>query len=303
MLVNFLADDPENQITVLDDLSSGHLENVGESPRIRFVQGRIDSDEDLDKVFDVRIDDVFHMAANFANQNSVEYPQRDLQVNGMGTLKILSRAAEQKVRRVIYASSSCVYGDRGVPLSEEMRDYSLDTPYGITKLLGERYMAFFHRHHDLPVVILRFFNVYGPNEYPGRYRNVIANFLHKAMNDDVIEITGTGEETRDFNFTDDTVRGILLAAETEAATGETFNIASGRETRIRDLVGVILDITGSRSEVVFRPRRTWDSVTRRVAAVEKAEMILGYRPEIRLEDGLARYWKWLKNQDIRKCKW
>jgi UDP-glucose 4-epimerase len=302
-LVNRLLEDPDNDIIVLDDLSSGHLENLPVSTRIRFIQGRVDSEEDLDRVFEAPVEDIYHLAANFANQNSVDFPQRDLQVNGMGTLKLLQRATKHKLRRLVYASSSCVYGHRVEPLSETLREFSLDTPYAITKLLGEHYMHFFHRHHGLPIVILRFFNVYGPNERPGRYRNVIANFLFKAMRGETITITGTGEETRDFNFVEDTVRAILMAARSESSVGHVFNIASGRETKILDMVRMILDITGSHSRTVFAPKRDWDSVFRRVASVDKAREFLGFQAEISLEEGLARYRDWLIQQDERTFAW
>ncbi len=302
-LVNRLAETAHHKIVVLDNLSSGHVENIRPAGNVEFIQGSVESDEDLHRAFEHKPEVIFHLAANFANQNSVDFPQRDLQVNGMGTLKLLLRATEHKIKRFVYSSSSCVYGNRGEPLSEKCREFSLDTPYGITKLLGEQYVTFFHVHHGLPAVILRYFNVYGPHEYPGRYRNVFANFLFRAMHNEEIPITGTGEETRDFNFVHDTVRGTMLAAETEAAIGKTINIASGRESSIRQAVDIILKITGSKSKVVYKERRNWDTVTRRVAAVEEARQILGYQPEISLEDGLKQYHTWLKQQDLSKCKW
>lgn len=302
-LVNRLAENPDHDITILDNLSSGHADNVKSAPNIQFIQGSVESDEDLDLIFSKPIETIFHLAANFANQNSVDFPQRDLQVNGMGTLKLLLRAADHHVQRFIYSSSSCVYGNRDEPLSEKNREYSLDTPYAITKLLGERYVNFFSMHHKLPAVILRYFNVYGPHEFPGRYRNVIANFFLKAMRNEEITITGTGEETRDFNFVQDTVRATILASESDAAIGQTMNIASGKETTVNEIVRTILSITGSKSRVVYQPRRDWDSVTRRVAAVDIAKQILNYEPKTKLHDGLMAYYEWLLKQDFSKSKW
>ncbi len=302
-LVNQLADNANNSVIVLDNLSSGHLENIQQRANVHFIQGTVTSEEDLNQAFSYPIEVVFHLAANFANQNSVDFPQRDLQVNGMGTLKLLKLASEFNVKRFVYSSSSCVYGNRNEALSEQNREYSLDTPYAITNLLGERYINFFHMHHKLQAVILRYFNVYGPNEYPGRYRNAMANFFYKASRNEDITITGTGKETRDFNFVEDTVRGTILASQVDAAIGKTINIASGKETDINTIVKHILDITGSKSKVIYQERRDWDTVVRRVAAVKEAKEILGYEPKISVEEGIQKYYEWLKKQNFSKCEW
>ncbi len=302
-LVNRLSQEPDNHVTVLDNLSSGRIENIAQRPNVHFIQGGVESDESLDGVFDKKYELVFHLAANFANQNSVEFPQKDLLVNGMGTLKLLLRCAHTQVRRVIYSSSSCVYGNRNEPLSEQCREFSLDTPYAITKLLGERYFRFFGDHHQIEAVVLRFFNVYGPNEYPGKYRNAIANFFYKAMRGEEITITGTGDETRDFNYCDDTVRAIILASQSTQAVGKILNIASGRETKINDVVRHVLEITGSKSKVKYQTRRSWDTVSRRVAAIDLAKEILNYEPQIKIDEGLRRYYQWLQEQNLNKCEW
>ncbi|MBN1689183.1 MAG: NAD-dependent epimerase/dehydratase family protein [Candidatus Omnitrophica bacterium] len=302
-LANQLSKNPDNRIVVLDNLSSGHVENLKMRKNVRFIQGSVESDEDLNLVWKDKIHAVFHLAANFANQNSVDFPQRDLQINGLGTLKLLLKAVENHVERFIYTSSSCVYGNRREPLAESCREFSLDTPYAITKLLGEQYVHFFVEHHGLKAVILRYFNVYGPNEYPGKYRNVIGNFLYKAIRNEEITVTGTGEETRDFNYVDDTVRATILASQKEKAVGQVLNIASGIETSVNDLVEHILEITQSKSKVVHQRKRLWDSVTRRVAATERAFEVLGYRPEVLLRDGLKKYYQWLKKTDLDKCEW
>ncbi len=302
-LVNRLSDNPANNVAVLDNLSSGYVANIILRPNVTFIQGSVESEEDLDHVFREPIHTVFHLAANFANQNSVDFPQRDLQINGMGTLRLLLRANRHHLKKFIYTSSSCVYGNRNEPLDEMCKEFSLDTPYGITKLLGEQYVKFFHVHHNMPTVTLRYFNVYGPNEYPGKYRNVIAILFFKAMNNEEIVITGTGEETRDFNFVDDAVRATILASQCPAAVGNVLNIASGRETKIIDLVRLIIEISGSKSKVVYGERRAWDSVVRRVASTQLASNVLGYESSVPLEDGLAQYYQWLQKQDFVQCKW
>jgi nucleoside-diphosphate-sugar epimerase len=288
-----------HQVLVLDDLSSGFIENLRDLP-VRFWRGSIVDEEILREVFAARPTVVFHLAANFANQNSVDYPQKDLLVNGMGTLKVLQQATDAGVRRFIYSSSSCVYGDvAGVaPLSESIREFSLDTPYAVTKLLGEQYVRFFHEHHNLPTVILRFFNSYGPGEYPGKYRNVIPNFMYRALTGQPLVVTGTGEETRDFTFIGDTVAALRLAMDTSAAIGGTFNVGSGRETSVRELAEMILDVCGAPRSIEYQPRRGWDGVNRRCADISRARAVLEYEPSIDLRSGLIQTHRWFVDQQV-----
>lgn len=291
----------ENNIIVLDNLSSGFVENIPKKNNIHFVQGDITSEDVLKNVFSKKIKTIFHLAANFANQNSVDFPEKDLLVNGLGTLKLLEYSVENKVAKFIYSSSSCVYGQKGDPLSEEMTDYNLDTPYAITKLLGERYVTYFNEHYGLLTVILRYFNSYGPGEYPGKYRNVIPNFFYMAMKGEPLIITGTGEETRDFNYIDDTVCGTIMAAESQKAIGKIFNIGSGTETRIIDIANKVNNITNNKSAIKFVERRKWDSINTRVASIEKAQKNIAYSTQVKLGDGLKKTYDWLKHIDFNKC--
>jgi len=188
------------QVIILDDLSSGVRWNVPSLPGILFVEGDILDEVKLKRVFFERPQIVFHLAAFFANQNSVDHPERDLMVNGMGTLRLLEYSVFTGVERFIYASSGCsIYGSESpLPLREELISLHLSTPYQITKMLGELYCNFFYHHYGLKVVKPRFFNSYGPGEVPGQYRNVIPNFIYLALQGQPLPITGTGEETRDF---------------------------------------------------------------------------------------------------------
>jgi nucleoside-diphosphate-sugar epimerase len=282
------------RILVVDDLSSASRWNVPAHPAVRFLQGSVLDDEVLRGAFAEKPEYVYHLAALFANQNSVDHPEQDLLVNGLGTLKVLQFAHLSGVRRFIYASSGCsVYGSQApLPLTEDYVSIDLDTPYQITKLLGELYGNFFFHYYELPVVRARFFNVYGPGEIPGRYRNVIPNFLYWAMRKEPLPITGTGEETRDFTYVDDVVRGLLAAGTSETAVGEAMNLASGRETTVGSLATLINELTGNPAGVRYVERRSWDKITRRRASVEKAERLLGYRPAVEFETGLRRTWEW-----------
>ena len=170
-------------VIVLDDLSSASRWNVPTLPNVLFVEGSILDEVELKRVFFEGPELVFHLAALFANQNSIDHPETDLLVNGLGTLKLLQYARLAGVKRFIYASSGCsIYGSNApLPLTEEFMSLHLSSPYQITKMLGELYCNFFQHHYDLPVVKARFFNSYGPGEVPGQYRNVIPNFIYWAM--------------------------------------------------------------------------------------------------------------------------
>jgi nucleoside-diphosphate-sugar epimerase len=174
----------------------------------------------------------------------------------------------------------------------------LDTPYQIHKLLGELYCNYFHNYYGLPVAIARYFNVYGPGEVPGKYRNVIPNFIWWALHKKPLPITGTGEETRDFTFVEDIVEGTLRIGVVREAVGEAINLASETETRVIDLANWIDELTGNESEVVFRPKRDWDKVVKRKASIEKAAKILGYQPKTEIKTGLKKTYKWIsENKD------
>src|SRR3990167_665345 len=207
-----LTEKEVDRVVVLDDLSSGHAENLPKNPRLVFVQDSITKDEVLTRLFnEFQFSVVVHFAANFANQSSVDHPRKDLEVNGLGTLKLFEFCVKHKIRRVVYSSSSCVYGHRDGLLREGDREFTTETPYAATKLLGEHYAHFFNKFHGLDIVTLRFFNVYGPGEFPGPYRNVIPNFFELALQKKPLTITGDGTETRDFSFVTDAVAGAVSA--------------------------------------------------------------------------------------------
>ncbi|HLJ60619.1 MAG TPA: NAD-dependent epimerase/dehydratase family protein [bacterium] len=293
-LVSALTEAGAARVFVVDDLSSASRWNIPDHPTVRFIEGSVLDGETLRSAFSERPDYVFHLAALFANQNSVDHPEQDLLVNGLGTLKMLEFTQLVGVRRFVYASSGCsVYGSKApLPLTEDFVSLDLDTPYQITKLLGELYCNYFSNYYKVPVVRTRFFNVYGPGEIPGRYRNVIPNFLYWAMRKEALPITGTGEETRDFTYVGDIVQGLLAAGISEAAVGEAVNLASGREVTVQTLATLINGITDNSAGVRYVGRRSWDHITRRRASVEKAGQLLGYHPGTDFEAGVRRTREW-----------
>jgi nucleoside-diphosphate-sugar epimerase len=299
-----LKAEPE-RIIIIDDLSASYEWNIPKHQKVIFIHGSILDEEKMKRAFSYKPHYVFHLAAHFANQNSVDHPETDLLVNGLGTLKTLEYANLTGVEKFIFASSGCsVYGSQApLPLKEDFVSLHLDTPYQIHKLLGELYCNYFHNYYGLPVAIARYFNVYGPGEVPGKYRNVIPNFIWWAMHGQPLPITGTGEETRDFTYVEDIVDGTLRMGVVEEAVGEAINLASGTETRIIDLANWINEITGNKAGIIFKPRRDWDKAIRRRASIEKARKILGYEPKTDMKTGLRKVYEWIKeNMDkIEAC--
>ncbi len=290
-LINFGA-----QVIVLDDLSSGEHWNVPSNPNVLFVEASILDEIALKRVFFEKPDAVYHLAAFFANQNSVDHPEHDLEVNGLGTLRLLQYSSMADVERFVYASSgSSIYGsDTPLPLREEFVSMNLSTPYQITKMMGELYGNFFYNHYGLKVVKARLFNSYGPGEIPGQYRNVVPNFIFWAMKEMSLPITGTGEETRDFTFVEDIVEGLLRAGYMDSAVGHEFNLASGSETRIVDLANMVNKATGNRAGIQYASRRKWDTRSRRLASIDRARDLIGYEPKTNFEEGLELTIQWFR---------
>ncbi|HUT43621.1 MAG TPA: NAD-dependent epimerase/dehydratase family protein, partial [Desulfobacterales bacterium] len=240
---------------------------------------------------------VFHLAAFFANQNSIDYTETSAEVDVIGQIRLLEYARLSKVERFVYASSGCaIYGSYPkLPIKEDFISMHLTTPYQINKMTGEMYCNFYLHHYDLKTVNCRFFNSYGPGEAPGQYRNVIPNFIYWAMKGYSLPITGTGEETRDFTYVLDLVQGLIKAGYEERAVGANFNLASGKEMRIRDLAQMVNEATKNKSPINFRERRKWDTKPRLLACIEKAELLIGYRPLVEFEEGFKENIEWFRD--------
>ena len=289
-----LAELGAEKVVILDDLSSAYEWNIPRANNISFVNGSILDDEMLKRVYKEKPDYVFHLAAHFANQNSVDNPETDLMINGMGTLKVLQYAHLANVQRFVYSSSGCgVYGlDSKMPFEEHDISISLHTPYQVTKLVGELYTNYFYNLYGLPIVNARFFNVFGPGEVPGRYRNVIPNFFYWAMNKQALPITGDGTETRDWTYVDDIIDGLLAMGIKGEAVGEAINLGSGIEHRVIDLANNVNELTGNEAEIKYVERRDWDVKHRLLSSIAKAKKLLGYEPQTGFEEGLKKVHAW-----------
>ena len=284
-------------VVILDNLYASYTWNVPDLPGILFVKGDVTNDVDLKRVFTMKPDIVFHLAAFFANQNSVDYPEKDLLVSGLGTIKMLEYSVLSGLKKFVYASSGCaIYGaEAPLPLKEDFISMHLSTPYQISKMAGELYCNFFYHHYDLPVVKTRFFNSYGPGEVPGQYRNVIPNFIYWAMKGYSLPITGQGKITRDFTYVGDIVDALLRAGFYEKAIGKEMNIASSKEVEIIKLAKMINELTGNSAPIRFTSRRKWDTKSRLLASIDRAEELLGYKPKMNFENGLKLTIQWFKD--------
>ncbi len=291
-----LSDLDAKNVIILDNLSSAYEWNIPSAKNIRFLKGDILDDMMLKQVFKEKPQYVFHLAAHFANQNSVDNPELDLMVNGMGILRVLQYAYQSKVKRFVYSSSGCgVYGlDSKMPFKEQDISISLHTPYQVTKLLGELYTNYFHNLYELPIVNARFFNVFGPGEVPGRYRNVIPNFFYWAMNKQPLPITGDGYETRDWTYVGDIVNGLLAMGIRREAIGEAINLGSATETRVIDMAHQINTLTNNPQGLKYVERRNWDVKKQLLSSIDKAKKMLDYKPQTTFNDGLQQVHRWFE---------
>jgi UDP-glucose 4-epimerase len=301
------------KLIILDNNSSGHADNAVTHDRVVYVHGDICDDAILDTLFEHDITHVYHLAANFANQLSVDFPVKDLTTNGIGIVKLLERSVKHKVQKFIYSSSSCVYKPTGKPFSETS-PLMLSTPYAITKLLSEHYVTFYNKFRGLNAVIVRYFSSYGPGDYPGKFRSVIPNFLWSAMHGAPLMITGTGEETRPFTYVDDIVEGTIIAMEKsphrivknhythplEEDDNLVYNIGTETATKMADLATIVNALCGNKSEIVYVPRRDWDVVPHRPVDASKAKRELGFEANTSLEEGLQKTLEWYMSDAFNK---
>jgi UDP-glucose 4-epimerase len=287
------------KVVVLDNLSSIKEKkpwNVSPLSNIMFVEGDVRSDIDLKRVFKEGISIVFHLAAFFANQNSIDYPEISADVDIIGLIKLLEYARLVKIEKFIYASSGCaIYGSYPkLPLKEDFISMHLTTPYQINKMTGEMYCNFYAHHYGIQTVNCRFFNSYGPGEVPGQYRNVIPNFIYWAIKGQSLPITGTGEETRDFSYVLDLVQGLIKGGFYQEAVGENFNLAAGKEISILEVAGLVNEATGNKAGLSYLSRRKWDTKPRLLASIEKAQKLINYQPIVGFEKGFLENIRWFK---------
>ncbi|HYY48227.1 MAG TPA: NAD-dependent epimerase/dehydratase family protein [Thermoplasmata archaeon] len=276
-----------NDVTILDDLSTGSLQKLAGAPRTIHLKKASILDTDILRKAMEGQDVVYHLAAKTSVPESVEKPQEYWRTNVEGTVHVLRAAAEAGVRRAVFVSSAAVYGmSPEVPKVETMRP-APGSPYGMTKMVGEFACEEIHELKGLETVVLRLFNVYGPRQDPtSAYAGVIPKFCAAAVKGRPIEVYGDGEQTRDFLYVGDAAEGLELAAERPVA-GQTLNLGSGISTTVNEVVRVLSEITGVQPKVVRKPERAGD-IRDSLADVTRAKAGLGFSARTSVRDGIRR---------------
>jgi UDP-glucose 4-epimerase len=260
---------------------------------VKFVRGSVTNFNLLKKIFD-GADGIFHQAAIASVPRSIANPIATNEANVTGTLNVLVAARDCGIKKVVFASSSSVYGDTPtLPKHEDMKTSPL-SPYAVSKLAGEHYLQAFHHVYALQTISLRYFNVFGPRQDPkSEYAAVIPKFISGTLAGTPITIFGDGEQTRDFTFVNDVVQANLKAMESSALG--IFNIACNRRISVNDLSALVMEIAGKTVPVRHEPVRPGD-VRDSLADISRAEKAFGYRPKFTVRQGLEETITWYRQQ-------
>ena len=295
-IVRRLLDDGHT-VRVIDNLSTGSWDNISGLPDVDFIEGDIRSEADCRRaVEDAEI--VFHVAALPSVPRSIADPWASHDHNVNGTVRLLEAARQAGVRRVVYSSSSSVYGDTPTLPKVETMEPLCRSPYATAKLAGEQYVLSYARAGLIEGVALRYFNVFGPRQSPfSAYAAVIPVFLTAAMTGSVAKVNGDGEQTRDFTYVDNVVAANLLAAfgPAERVNGWVANAGAGSRTSLNELLRLVETVTGKPVVREYAAPRAGD-VRDSQASLERAGKVFGYRPSVALEEGLRRTWSWIAGE-------
>ena len=307
-LVRQLLAAGSDEIVVIDNLLSAECRNIPGDERVLFVNGSITDDAVLGTIDD-HFDYIFHLATFHGNQSSINDPLQDHENNTLTTLKLCERIKGfGRLQKIVYASAGCTVADKtfdDAQASVEDANISLyyDSPYQISKIIGELYMNYYYHQYALPCVKARFQNVYGPGEILGAgrwrgtphtvWRNVIPTFVYRALKNMPLLLDKNGAATRDFIYVEDIVRGLMLCAAKGTVAG-VYNLASGVETSIRELAELIVEMTGSTAPLEAVAARTWDRSGKRYGSTEKSDREIGFSAAVDIRNGLERTIAWTR---------
>jgi len=316
-LIRRLLPAAPRRIVIVDNLLSADIGNVPEHPAIDFVLGSIADDRVL-AALPRDLDYVFHLACFHGNQSSIHDPIADHDNNTLTSLKLFDHLKDcGSLKKVVYAAAGCAvaektFGDASATPEDAPVSLFHDSPYSISKLIGEMHGNFYFSRYRLPFVRARFQNVYGPGEILGAgrwrgtphtvWRNVTPTFIWKALHKEALPVENGGIASRDFIFVDDIAKGLIACAE-RGAPGEAYNLASGVETSILDLANQINELTQNPTPIALAPARDWDHSGRRFGDPAKAQAQLGFVAATALRDGLAATTAWTRDNRewIRRC--
>jgi UDP-glucose 4-epimerase len=298
-VVEQLLDEPVREVVVLDNFirgTRGNIEAAAADARVRVVEGSV-ADRELLAELMQGADYVFHLAALWLYE-CVHEPRSALEINVIGTYNVIEAARDAGVKKVVYSSSASVYGDAlFTPMTEE-HPFNNRTLYGATKIAGEQFLRAFHEQAGLDYVGLRYMNIYGPRmDYKGSYVSVIMKVLDRIDEGLPPVVFGDGSQAYDFIHVSDIARANVLALKADA-TDENFNVGMGVKTTIKELVALLLEITGSDLEPEFRPDEQM-FVTHRVGSTEKAEQFLAFKATVPLDEGLRSVVEWRRSDRRR----
>lgn len=307
-LVHMLLAQQPKQIIVIDNLLSSDAVNVPDDQRVAFLYGSI-NDPAILAALPLDLDFAFHLACYHGNQSSIANALADHENNTLTTLNLFERLKDFKgLKKVVYAAAACAVAEKThsqPTATTEDQPVSLyhDSPYSISKLIGELYANYYHQQHKLPVVKARFSNVYGPREILGAgqwrgtvhtvWRNVTPTFVWRSLHGEALPLDNGGNASRDFIYVEDMARG-LIACALRGVPGEVYNLATGQETTILQLATLINEFSGNDTPLDLRPARDWDRSGKRFASTEKAERDLGFRSSMDIRDGLRQTVEWTR---------
>ena len=281
-----------HNVVVLDDLSSGKVQNLsGATGKIELLQHSI---TDLDKLREAcrGVDYVLHLGARTSVPRSVKDPLETNRINVDGTLNVLVAARDAKVKRVVFAGSSAVYGETPTLPKREGMPPAPISPYGVSKFAGEIYGQVFQRCYGLEFVSLRYFNVFGPRQDPGSaYSGVLSLFNQAVLDGTQPVVYGDGEHSRDFTYVGNVVEANLLACEAKRAAGLAINIGTGSRYTLNQTLALLEKITGRPAKAKYAPPREGD-IRDSQADIARARDVLGYNPRFGFEEGLKHTWDW-----------
>jgi len=290
-----LRDHPRTRIVILDNLSRGttaNIESALKHPRVRFVLGDI-SDAATVASACRNVEAVIHLAAQRITACAAD-PRRAMEVMCDGSFNVVDAARQAGVRKIVAASSASIYGLADVfPTPEDHHPYNNQTWYGASKVMLEGLLRSYHAMYGLPYVALRYFNVYGPRmDTHGKYTEVLVRWIDRIAQGQPPLIFGDGLQTMDFVYIDDVAKANVLALQSDC-DDDVINVASGRETSLRELAAALLKVMGATHLVPeYGPERSVNPVLRRLASTRKAQSLLGFRAEVGLEEGLDRLVRW-----------
>jgi len=278
-----------HSVRILDDLSSGYKSNIPVAAE--FIEGSV-VDGKLTKEAASDVDYIFHLAASVGNKRSIDNPISDATINVLGTLNVLEAARAAGVKKLVYSSSAGIFGElKTIPIKED-HPRDPDSPYGVSKLAAENDCLAYMKLYDLPVVCLRYFNVFGVHQRFDAYGNVIPIFADRLLKGIPITIFGDGEQTRDFVNAKDVAQVNIKAALSDA-TG-VFNVGSASRITINHLAKLMKEVSGISVDIEYGPERPGD-VRDSLADVSKAREAFGFNPSSDIESGLREYWEWISD--------